>query len=251
MTVIADLTDKVAIVTGAGAGMGAATAAALARAGASVAVADIDAKAAEATAREIGDRAVAIPVDVASGPSVAAMVDRVVREVGPVDILINNAGIVSHYELLELPEAEWDRVLAVNVKGPLLCTQSVAPSMIAQGGGTIVNMSSIAADLPTPDVAHYGASKAALSQLTKSMALALAPHGIRVNAVQPGTIETHMNAATLADPGVREAKLKIIALDHIGTPEEVADPIVFLCSSGARYITGASLYVDGGAILLR
>ena len=248
------LQGKVAIVTGSGRGIGKALAIGLSKEGAAVAVADIDFDNAKATAAEIskqGGSALAVWVDVSDSASVKKMAETVVKRFGKIEILVNNAAIVSHYPLLELPEEEWDRVLNTNLKGVLLCVQSVAPSMIESGGGAIINISSIAADLPNPDLAHYGASKAGILSLTKSMAIALAPHNIRVNAIQPGTIRTPMNIDTLSQPGMVEEKLKVIALDHIGSPEEVVGPVVFLASEEAGYVTGASLYVDGGAILLR
>jgi NAD(P)-dependent dehydrogenase (short-subunit alcohol dehydrogenase family) len=248
------LQNKVAIVTGAGRGIGKAIALAFAREGAAVVVVDIDAATAQATAAEITQRdrrATALQVDVSSKRSVEHMVHATMEEYGRIDILVNNAAVVDHYPLLELPEEEWDRILNTNLKGTFLCSQSVAKVMLAAGSGVIINLASIAADLPTPETAHYGASKAAIKQLTKSMAVALGKHNIRVNAIAPGTIRTPMNMAILSQPGIEELKLKIIALDHIGTPEEVADPTVFLASDEARYITGATLFVDGGAILLR
>jgi len=248
------LQGKVAIVTGSGRGIGKALAIGVSEEGAAVAVADIDSDNAKATAAEIskqGGSALAVWVDVSDSASVKKMAKTVLERFGKVDILVNNAGITSHYPLLELPEEEWDRVLSTNLKSVLLCVQSVAPSMIENGGGAIVNVSSVAADVPTPDYAHYGASKVGVLQLTKSMAIALAPYRIRVNAIQPGTIRTPMNIDTLSEPGMVKERVKLIPLGYIGSPEEVVGPVVFLASEEASYVTGASLHVDGGNVLLR
>jgi NAD(P)-dependent dehydrogenase (short-subunit alcohol dehydrogenase family) len=248
------LQGKVAIVTGSGRGIGKALAIGVSKEGAAVAVADIDSDNAKATAAEIskqGGSALAVWVDVSDSASVKKMAKTVLERFGKVDILVNNAGITSHYPLLELPEEEWDRVLSTNLKSVLLCVQSVAPSMIENRGGAIVNVSSVAADVPTPDYAHYGASKVGVLQLTKSMAIALAPYKIRVNAIQPGTIRTPMNIDTLSEPGIVEERVKLIPLGYIGSPEEVVGPVVFLASEEASYVTGASLHVDGGNVLLR
>jgi NAD(P)-dependent dehydrogenase (short-subunit alcohol dehydrogenase family) len=198
------LRGRTAIVTGSASGIGKALAIGLSKEGAAVAVADIDFANAETAVGEIskqGGNAFAVRVDVSDSASVGAMAKAVLRQFSRVDILVNNAGIVSHYPLLELPEAEWDRVLNTNLKGVLLCVQSVAPSMIESGGGAIINISSVAAEVPTPDYVHYGVSKAGILQLTKSMAVALGPHNIRVNAVQPGPVRTPMNAEILSRPG--------------------------------------------------
>ena len=246
--------DRIVVVTGGGRGIGRATAVACAREGAIVAVADIDLSGAESTVSLIAERkgqAIPIETDVSRYESVRAMVDQVLARYGGIDALVNNAAIVKHTPPLELSEGEWDEVLAINLKGTLLCCQLVARVMMPKRRGSIINLTSIAADLPTPDYVHYGVSKAGIKHLTKSFAVALGKHNIRVNAVAPGTIRTPMNEEALARPGAEASKLKIIALDHIGTPEEVADAIVFLASDDSRYVTGSVLYVDGGAVLMR
>ncbi len=248
------LQGKVAIVTGSGRGIGKALAIGFSKEGAVVAVADIDFDNAKATAAEIskqGGSALAVWVDVSDSASVKKMTETVFKGLGKIDILVNNAAIASRYPLLELPEDEWDRVLNTNLKGVLLCVQSVAPYMIKSGGGAIINISSLGAELPVPELAHYGASKAGVYSLTKSMAVALAPHNIRVNAVQPGTIRTPMNVDRLSQPSVVEGRLRVIPLNRIGSPEDLVGPVVFLASEEAGYVTGDSIHVDGGSILLR
>jgi NAD(P)-dependent dehydrogenase (short-subunit alcohol dehydrogenase family) len=190
-------------------------------------------------------------VDIRDPSSVQKMANYVANEFGKIDILINNAGVISHYPLLDLPIEEWDKVINTNLRGTFLCVQKIAPFMINNGYGVILNISSVAASLPTSTYAHYGASKAGILQLTKTMALALSPYKIRVNSIQPGTIRTPMNETLLSDPHILEDRLKQIPLGYIPTPEELIGPIVFLVSEDARYITGANLFVDGGSILLR
>ncbi len=248
------LRDRVAIVTGGGQGMGRAIAIALAGEGAAVIVADTDLPKAEATVAAIaerGGRATAMDVDVSQHTSIVRMVEQTLARYGRIDILVNNAGVIGHMPLLELTEKEWDRVLEINLKGTFLCSQQAAKAMLASKGGVIINLSSISADLPEPECAHYGVSKAGVTHLTKSFAVALGKHNIRVIAIAPGTIRTPMTDDFLGRPGAEEGRLRSIALDHIGTPEEVADAVVFLASDDARYVTGSTLYVEGGMILLR
>lgn len=248
------LKGKVAFVTGAGSGIGRAIALGMGREGGAVVVADINLPSARSAASELdqaGARALALELDVSDPKSVKAGVHAALAEFGQVDILINNAGVISSVPVLAMPEDEWDRILNTNLKGVLLCSQSVAPSMIERGKGTIINMSSVAAEVPTPDYAHYGASKAAILHLTRSLAVALGRYGIRVNAIQPGTILSPMNAAALSDPDVMAERVKLIPLGRVGRLDEVVSAALFLASDEASYITGESLHVDGGNILLR
>jgi NAD(P)-dependent dehydrogenase (short-subunit alcohol dehydrogenase family) len=245
--------QKVAIVTGGAQGMGKAIALALAREGLAVSVADISFPGAETTAAAIvsqSGRAIAVHVDVSQSRSVSRMIDDTLAKFGRLDVLVNNAGIIGHMSILDLTEAEWDRVLAVNLKGTFLCCQFAARAMAVSNGGAIINISSLSAEIPEPECAHYGISKAGVLHLTKSFALALAKHNIRVVAVAPGTIRTPMND-DLLHTTFEEERLKAIPLGRIGTPEEVADTVAFLASGGARYITGSTIYVDGGQMLLR
>jgi NAD(P)-dependent dehydrogenase (short-subunit alcohol dehydrogenase family) len=246
---------RCAIVTGAGSGIGRALALGFAREGALVCAADIDLKSASQTVAMLEDgerRGLAIDVDVSDGRSVTGMTGAALARFGKIDILVNNAGIASSYPAVDLPESEWDRVLSTNLKGVFLCAQSVAKAMIARGaGGAIVNMSSVAAAVPTYEAAHYGASKAGIAQLTKSLAVGLAKDNIRVNAVQPGTVLSPMNQTVLADPKILAERVRLIPLGRIGRPEDVVSAVLFLASDEASWITGVSLPVDGGNVLMR
>jgi NAD(P)-dependent dehydrogenase (short-subunit alcohol dehydrogenase family) len=250
-----DWTGKAVLVTGAASGMGRTIALAFGRQGATVCAADNNMVAAEATADTIrrgSGQAMALEVDVARRSSVAAMAERAIAVCHRLDVLVNCAGVIGYMPALELSEAEWDRVIDVNLKGTFWCCQVAAAAMAASGtGGVIVNISSISAELPEPECVHYGVSKAGVAHLTKSLAVALAPHQIRVVALAPGTIRTAMNEDTLQQPGFIEGRLKVIPLMRIGAPEDVADAVLFLASDHASYITGSTLLVDGGTTLLR
>ena len=249
------LDDKVALVTGAARGIGRACAEVFAREGARVVLADVSEEpgraAAEAIARH-GRQALFVRCDVARKADVVAAVAAAVREFGRLDVLVANAGIVHAAEFLDLAEADFDRVLAVNLKGVFLAGQAAARQMVKQGGGgAIVNMSSVNAVLAIPNQVPYVVSKGGINQLTRVMALALAPHRIRVNAVGPGTILTEL--AKTAVLGDREAERKILSrtpLGRLGEPEEVARAAAFLASDDASYITGQTLYPDGGRLAL-
>ena len=183
---------------------------------------------------------------------VDAAVEATVNEFGRVDVLVANAGIVHAAEFLDLQEADFDRVLAVNLKGVFLAGQAAARQMVKQGGGgSIINMSSVNAVLAIPNQVPYGVSKGAINQLTKVMSLALAPHRIRVNGIGPGTILTEL--ARTAVLGNREAERKILSrtpMGRMGDPDEVAQVAVFLASDEASYLTGQTIYPDGGRLAL-
>jgi NAD(P)-dependent dehydrogenase (short-subunit alcohol dehydrogenase family) len=243
----------VALITGGQQGIGRAIALALAREGADIALNYLDDEgAAERVAKEIretGRRCLPLPGDVARARDVAALVEAAERGVGPVDTLINNAGIFPRSAFLDLSEAEWDRVHGVNLKGSFLAAQAVARRLVARGApGAIVNLASSAAYRSSPRGTHYVASKAGVVGLTRAMALELAPHGIRVNAIAPGLTDT-------AQPrdGHSEAELQAMArqvpLGRMGQPDDVATVAVFLASSDARHITGQVIHVNGGAYL--
>lgn len=234
------LQHKTALITGAGRGIGRAIAECFAREEARVAIADMDPDAACATAAAIG--ALGLAMDVSSKASVLAGTSRVLEEFGQIDILVNNAGYLVYTTFESCSEADWDRMVDVNMKGPFLCAQAVIPSMKARRQGAIVNMTSLAAK--TGGLAAgppYAAAKAGVLTLTIGLARALAPHQIRVNAIAPGVIDTAMTAAPEHD------QLKAsIPLGGAGQPEDVANCALFLSSDDARHITGETIDVNGG-----
>jgi NAD(P)-dependent dehydrogenase (short-subunit alcohol dehydrogenase family) len=247
------LSGKVALVTGAAQGIGLACAKSLAAEGASVVLTDVNAQAGEQAARSLAPAPCAfVECDVSRKASVDAAIRFAVERFGSLDILVANAGIVHAAEFLDLEEADFDRVLAVNLKGIFLAGQAAARQMVKQGtGGAIVNMSSVNAVLAIPNQVPYVVSKGGINQLTRVMALSLATRGIRVNAVGPGTILTEL--AKTAVLGNREAERKILSrtpLGRMGEPDEIARVVVFLASDDASYITGQTIYPDGGRLSL-
>ncbi len=248
------LQGKAAIVTGAGSGIGEATAKRFAAEGAKVAVADVDGARARATAEAItkaGGTATAMAADVSRGADVQALVEQAYAAYGRIDILMNNAGVLTTTPFLEVTEAEWDRVIDTNLKGMFLVGQAVARRMVQDGvGGSIINMSSINAVLAIPTAVPYSVSKGGVKQLTGAMAVALAPHNIRVNAIGPGTTATGMTREMLASPETVRAVLSRTPLGRVGRPEEIANIALFLASDEASYITGATIYADGGRLPL-
>jgi NAD(P)-dependent dehydrogenase (short-subunit alcohol dehydrogenase family) len=255
------LTDRVAIVTGAGNGIGHATALALARAGAAVASVDIDKAAAEKTAAAVtgeGRRAVALAADVGDVASIDQMVSRVVETFGRVDVLVNNAGVTRRAYIMDLTEADWDRIMRVNGKGVFFCLQRVAREMIPRRSGVIVNIASIAGKgYVGASNAIYAGSKGAVIGMTRMAALQLARHNINVNAICPGTTVTALSNDNLKnrarEEGVTVEEMErrrnaAIPLGRPNDPEDIAALAVFLASPGARNITGQSFNVDGGII---
>jgi NAD(P)-dependent dehydrogenase (short-subunit alcohol dehydrogenase family) len=237
---------KIVLITGGSQGIGEACARKFATLGARVVIADVDSTRGKKLAQELD--ALFIACDVGDSAQVNAMIAQCEAQHGRIDVLVNNAAIVHTANFLDITETDFDRVLRVNVKGAFLVAQAVARSMVAQGvKGSIVNMSSVNATLAIPNIASYNVSKGGINQLTRVMALALVDHGIRVNAVAPGTIATEMakNAVLTSD----EAKRKIMSrtpMKRLGEPSEVADAVAFLASDAASYITGEILTIDGG-----
>lgn len=244
---------SVALVTGAGRGIGRTIALAFARAGWAVGVNDIDGSSAEAVVAEIlnrGAQALSLPADVSDLAAVQPIVATAVQQWGRIDALVNNAGIEPRASILDMDPAEWDRVMAVNLRSAFLCTQATGRVMRDQGHGAIVNISSIAGKAtPLPLRSAYAASKAGMVGFTKEAARELAAYGIRVNAVCPGVIATEMTAHARSDPAQMQAWLSGIPLGRLGEPEEVASLVVFLCSNQAAYITGQAIHVDGGRVM--
>ena len=249
-----DFAGKVAVVTGAANGIGAACAELFAASGARVALWDVDEAAAAAHALAIdagGSAARAFRCDVAQRAEVDAATAATLAAFGRIDILVNNAGIFRAAPFLEVSEADWDVVLGVNLKGAFLVGQAVARAMRAQGGGAIVNMSSVNGVLAIPNIASYNASKGGINQLTRAMALALADDGIRVNAVAPGTIATELaRQAVLGSAEAAERIMSRTPLRRLGEPAEIAAVCAFLASDAASYMTGEIVAVDGGRLAL-
>ena len=245
------LRDKVALVTGAAQGIGFACAEAFAREGAKVMLADLKEDAVRAAAGKIPG-ASSVACDVSKKAAVDAAVAATVKAFGRLDILVANAGIVHAAEFLDLEEADFDRVLAVNLKGVFLAGQAAARQMVKQGGGgSIINMSSVNAVLAIPNQVPYVVSKGAINQLTKVMSVSLAPKKIRVNGIGPGTILTEL--ARTAVLGNKEAERKILSrtpMGRMGEPAEIASVAVFLASDDSAYLTGQTIYPDGGRLAL-
>ena len=243
---------RVVIVTGAARGIGAETAGRFASEGAAVAVLDLDESAASQTAAGLGaTQAVGVGCDVAVADAVKAAVQRVVDELGPVDVLVNNAGITRDNLLFKMSEDDWDSVMGVHLKGAFLMSRAVQQHMVKARYGRILNLSSVSA-LGNRGQANYSAAKMGLQGFTRTLALELGPFGITANAVAPGFIVTEMTDATARRVGVepedyREAAAKATPVRRVGWPEDIAAAAAFLCSDEAGYITGQTLYVDGGA----
>ncbi len=256
-----ELASRVAIVTGAGRGIGRATALELARLGADIAVAELDRVTADRTASELkglGRRALVLPTDVTSPAALAGMVERTKGELGRIDILVNNAGIYRAAATLEVTEEHWDSVLDINAKAVFFASQAVLPVMIAQKRGVIVNLASLAGKIGSKTNLPYNASKAAVVSMTKSLALAHAADGIRVNCVCPGFVETDMWAKVAKEQGAllgmsaeefTRQRAASVPLGRMEKPEDVANVIGFLASDRSGYMTGQAINVTGGVIM--
>ena len=247
-----DLTGKTAVVTGGNTGLGEAFARALVEAGASVALAARTRERSERVAEEISDsggKAVAVNLDVTDTSQVNRMIEEVTERLGPVDILVNNAGVCYHRPAAEVPAEEWHDVFNVNVHGLWHCAQAMGRRMIEAGGGNIINVGSISAlivNRPQWQPA-YNASKAAVHQLTKSLAAEWAPHNVRVNALAPGYVKTAM--APVDEPRFRQHWIEDAPMQRYATPEELGPSIVYLASEASSFMTGSVLVVDGGYTL--
>ena len=238
------LEGKSAIVTGAAAGIGLAIASRFAAEGAQVLLADINRSALHEAAHTL--RQSYVEVDVSRRTDIERMVAAAVQEFGHIDILINNAGIFRSTPLLSVTEEEFDRVMAVNLKSALFAIQAVAPQMIQRRAGSIVNVASVAAVLAAPGTAAYCVSKAGLVQLTNVAAIELAPHGVRVNALGPGTFATEMSQGAYDEATLNGRILPRTPLGRLGRPEEAASIALFLATDDSSYLTGKTLYADGG-----
>jgi 3-oxoacyl-[acyl-carrier protein] reductase len=250
---------QIAIVTGAASGIGRASAIRLAEAGATVVCADLDIDGATATAETIGKAASAAKLNVSDRAQVHGLVTDTVAKHGRLDVMVNNAGIISSAEVIDLEEAELDRILGVNLKGVFFGSQAAAKVMRDAGSGSIVNMASGAIDSPAPGIAAYAMSKAATAQLTKTLAVEVGPHGVRVNAIAPGLVETgiterhYRTDSGEIDDARREATIKSMAamspLGLMGEPDDIAYAVVYLASPAARFVTGQILRPNGGAMM--
>jgi NAD(P)-dependent dehydrogenase (short-subunit alcohol dehydrogenase family) len=246
-------TDQVVIVTGGANGIGRACATAFAAEGARVVIADVAAEAGAKVVQAIeadGGKAWFVGTDVGNPADVQRLIERTLAECGRLDVLINNAGIIKTADFLEISEADFDAVLRVNLKGVFLVGQAAARIMAAQGRGAIVNMSSTNAVVAIPNQVPYATSKGAVNQLTKVMALALADKGVRVNAIGPGSIMTELLQTVMSDEAARHKILSRTPLGRCGEPAEVAKVALFLASDEASYITGQTIYPDGGRLAL-
>jgi len=245
---------KVALVAGAGGGIGGAGAIGLAREGAVVVCADIDGAAAEATAAQIRTargRSAALSLDVRDRAAVGSAVATAVREFGRLDALLDCVGVSQTAAFLDLDAGEWERIIAVNLTGMFHLGQAAARQMVRQGGGgSIINVTSQLAEVARPERAAYVASKGGGRSLTHAMALELAPHGVRVNAIAPGPTLTGLTRASYADPERRRATIAQIPLGRLGEPEDIVGAILFLASDESRWVTGSTVTVDGGYLVL-
>ncbi len=240
------LKDRVAVVTGAAQGNGRAFSEAFADEGAHVLVVDIQKEVAERTAQEIGRGAIAVAADVSLAADAVRIIDDSVSLFGRVDVLVNNAGVIGRFDFLDISEAEWDRVMNVNLKGTFLCGQAAARQMVTQGSGSIINIASVNAESLNPGTVHYCTSKGAVQTLTKGMALALAGRGVRVNAIGPGAVYTELSRERLDDPKVLRATLARIPMGRVAHPDDLKGAAIFLASDESAYVTGITLFVDGG-----
>ena len=246
-----DLTGKVAIVTGGGRGIGRAIALGLAGAGASVVIAGRTAEQLDTVAKEmnaLGGRALPVVTDLTVGEQIENLVQETIKKFGRIDILVNNAARSFLRSLLELREDGWDKVFDTNVKAAWLLSRAVARVMIEQKGGRIINITTVGAEKAELGMAAYGCSKAALKMLTRCMAREWAPFGILVNAVGPGLTRTDFSKPIWSNPDIAKHVESLLPMGRLAEPEEIVGSVLFLASDLANYITGHSIYVDGGSL---
>tara|TARA_A100001037_G_scaffold12867_2_gene11989 strand:+ start:11376 stop:12155 length:780 start_codon:yes stop_codon:yes gene_type:complete len=249
------LEGKVAIVTGAGRGIGRGCAKRFAAEGASVVIADVYEEGGTAVAAEIeaeGGKAVFVSCDISDPAQAGALVQAAVDTYGGLDVCLNCAGVIpiDGSDVLETDEAEWDRVVGINLKGAFLVCQAAAREMVKSGSGSIINIASVTAVIAIGNQAAYVASKAGVNGLTKSLAVGLAHRGVRVNAIGPGSIETDMAAVVLSDEESLARVMSRTPLHRMGQPEDIAGTALFLASDDSSYITGQTIYVEGGRLAL-
>ncbi len=244
------LAGKVAVVTGSSRGIGRAIAEGMAGAGAAVTVNGRNPETTQAVARGIaaaGGKSLAVPADVGKVADIERLIKSTVATFGRLDILVNSAGISPHYKPAEtMTEAEWDEVIAVNLKGVFLCCQAAGRVMIPQKSGRIINISSIGGQVALPRLIAYCAAKGGIDQLTRVLAVEWAPHHILVNAISPGYIDTDLTKGLRQNPARRDALLRQVPLGRLGKPDEIAGAAIYLASDAASYVTGQTLDVDGG-----
>jgi glucose 1-dehydrogenase len=243
--------DKVAIVTGGNSGIGKAIALGLANAGASIVIdyiADPDATSAlEREIASLGDKAIGVEADVSQIVDLQKLIDAAVAEFGRVDVMVNNAGVETRTSVLDTTEAQYDRVLSINLKSAFFGTQIAARQMIKQGGGgRIINVTSVHEDWPMPGNTAYCLAKGGMRMLTRTAGVELAPHGVLVVGVGPGAVATPINLTTMKDPALMARLDAAIPLGRMAQPEEIASVVVFLAGDGASYLTATTIFADGG-----
>ena len=244
------LNGKVALVSGGANGIGAAICRRFAQQGATVGIADVDTVQGEALVRELiddGATAIFLPLDVTVAEQWTAAVQKLEQDFACLNVLVNNAGIFARKELVDIEDQDWDQMMAVNAKGPFLGSRAAIPAMRRAAGGSIVNMSSTAG-LKGSYAAHYGSSKGAIRQLTKSTAFMYGKHGIRCNSVHPGPVATQMGFVAVPED-VRGERIDKLPLGRFGTPAEIANVVLFLASDESSFMTGSEVVVDGGAMM--
>jgi 2-hydroxycyclohexanecarboxyl-CoA dehydrogenase len=242
------LQGKTAVVTGGGSGIGRAASVQLARDGAAVAVWDLNEASARETAELIakeGGRALGMKVDVAAKADVEAAAQRTRSELGPITVLVNNAGISNMVAFLEMSEDQWDTMIRINLKGPYYCTKAIIPDMLAAGWGRIVNVTSSSTQLGSPRMAHYVASKGGLAGFTKALASEFARNGVTVNSVPPNFVDTPMLHATVSEQYIKD-RAEMSVMGRPAQPDDIAAAISYLCSVAAKHINGHTLGVNGG-----